>query len=170
MNFGLNFGVMGGGGSEIDCPSPPGELIRNWTFSCDDLYWTPANATATYPNDNCRVVRQGSAGRVQQRVYLQSGEYNIEVEVIATDSSGFVIITPPEGNSDFPIDFIGTGIHTGTFTATVDGTYTIGVGTNNPIGSYCEFGYLSFKLGNAINFVIHNGELVTHNGEPVTWQ
>ncbi len=139
----FRFGFNMGSGSGMACPRPSGELIRNWTYECDDLYWKAVNATVTYPDENCRVVREGSAGRAQQSVYLSPGTYKIQVEIINTNSSGFVIVAPPGGSGEFPLDYLPAGVHSVIYEATVGGTYTIGVGTNNPDGSHCEFGYLS---------------------------
>ena len=163
LNFGFHFGANE---PVVSCDSPAGERMRNYSFSCDGLYWTTANASATYPDDNCIVTRNGSAGRVQQLVFLQAGDYTIEVEVIDVSSTAFVLLNAPDSGSDFPIDYANAGTHTTTITAATDGMYTVGCGVNNPIGSTGTFGYLSVR---AVVPLTYNGEVITYDGQVLTY-
>ena len=140
MKFGFSFGFA----QSESCPSPAGELIKNHTFDCGEAYWTEANSTATFTGSKVRVVRNGPGAMVWQNITLESGvEYYIDVSVTATDSTGFVNIVDPDNTSTYPLDYLDVGNHTLLFTPTISGTYKIGIGTNNPVGSYAEFDWLS---------------------------
>ena len=136
------------------CDKPAGEYLDNYTFDCGSAGWTPVNTVSSYSSGNVDVRRDvrrdGSGSRVEQTVYLEAGDYEIETEVISTSGSGFVFMNPPgESGNNYPLDFLAPGVHTETVTVTASGDYTFGVGANNPADSHTVFGHLSVKASGA---------------------
>ena len=149
----LNFGLSQGRSDETVCDTPNGELIQNWTFDCGSYRWSDVNTSSSYSNGTVDIIRNGSGSRVQQTIYLEAGDYTIEVEVVSTSGSGFVFMNPAGSAGNYPLDFLDPGVYTKTVTIDTSEDYNWGVGANNPIGSHTVFGYLSLKKTTGIEIL-----------------
>ena len=129
------------------CEATGGQLLYNFSFDCDGGGWTNFNATSTYSNGTASVIRTGPGGTIRQEVYLEAGiEYDIKVKVDSVTSSAYVSWIEPGGNSGFPLDYIGVGIHKTTIQPTITGTHILGIGTNSPNGSNGVFDYMILRM------------------------
>jgi hypothetical protein len=98
-----------------------------------------------YDSGNATITNQSDDAYLTQKIKLNLGCYNLELEVTATDSTAYIILIDEASNVTKLLDGLTVGVHPFELTIDTDGTYHLGFGVNGPVGSTATFSYMSTK-------------------------